>query len=257
MYRPDTGAILDSRGYVLIVEPMPTGTGYQLSTLSDGTVDITYWSHPTDTQPTPEVVDGWGVQYAYDLRIADLEQLAAQVRDQGATVTLPSNGSHDCRSTETAFRLYSAANSQAALPGATQTSDVDVWGLWYRWAISDVPSIMVQLYLLFAAANGVAESHQDDLEVLLAAGDEQGIRVYDITTGWPAPPEPPAGQSALDIGTTETVPLGSLAYVLTWDRTRDDDREPKRIMRFLHRIRPLIGRRREVEREWLIETGQA
>ena len=193
---------------------------------------------------------------AYTERLVELYALAREVSNQGVTVTLPSNGSHDCRSTEEAFRIYQAANTQDVLPGATQTADVDVWGRWYRWAIGDVPSIMVQLYLLYAGTNGNAEGHQDELERLRQADDEAGIRAYDITTGWPAPPTPPEGVEALDIGTTETVPLGALGYVIEWNRTRDEDRDVKRIMRFLRRVRDRISRARDLEDAWLRETGQ-
>ena len=129
-------------------------------------------------------------QQIYDERVGELANLTDAVRQQGVEINLPSNGRQAMRSSPPALDEY-AMTAQNTLPGATTARSVDVFGRWYTYALSDMPTVHTQMWLHLVTVAATAENHQDQLNTLLAADDAQGLADYDIGTGWPEPPTPP------------------------------------------------------------------
>lgn len=199
-------------------------------------------------------------QFVLDDQLLALQGAYQSVLDQGVTVTLGgSRGTHDCRSVQTARNTYNSSGA-STFPGVTTTSDVDVWGVWFRWALEDLPAIGTQLYLLDAGANGVNENHDDQLNTIasqvVTPGDEKWIELanYDVTVGWPAPPRNNGEVS--NTATTQTVPLGVLQYVHDLSQTPDREKDPARIIVWLRQNRDRFDEPNELRARWLAHIGR-
>ena len=131
-------------------------------------------------------------QTIYDARMQELADLLQEVLAQGVTVTLPSNGVRDMPSSGDVLWQYTSIGFWT-LPLATQVATRDLWRQRLMVAGSDMPELWTQIGLLYATALATEEGHEDNLIVLRDADDQQGLADYDITTGWPAAPEEPAG----------------------------------------------------------------
>ncbi len=144
--------------------------------------------------------------------LALLAGYAEEAYDLGTDPTLPSNGVWATRTEVRAAVTYLAAqNSDPLIPGVTTTADRTVFDEWFRWAKSDGPALNTSIWLHFAACNGNSETHEQNMQDLVDAGDRDGLIAYEpqLLTGWPAPPTPqPGTTSTIEYQWTQTIPLG-------------------------------------------------
>lgn len=129
-------------------------------------------------------------QEIYEGQIVALGELFDSVLVQGVNVSLAAGDK--AISTEPARTTYYTLAAVGDGASGKEFEDTDLWGDPYVYRKNELDTMCGAVSELYRLAIVARDGHTANLDALLTADNAAGLAAYDISTGWPPAPIPPA-----------------------------------------------------------------